>query len=77
MMSKHGYLRFTLFECLICTEGWGSASPHYILEHGAVEFAGGIQGDPSIEEDFDEGKRHRDKHHHAINKLVEMQVWVP
>lgn len=52
------------------------AIPPYILEHGVVEFAGGMQGDPSVEEALDDGKCDHDNHHHAINELVEVQVFV-
>lgn len=39
-------------------EGWGSDTPHYtyIPEHGVMEFAAGVQGDPSVEEAFDDGE---------------------
>ena len=52
------------------------ATPPYFLEHGVVEFAGGMQGDPSVEEALDDGKYDHDNHHHAVNELVEVQVIV-
>lgn len=55
---------------------WLGASPQYIFEHVVMEFAGSSQGDPSVEEAFDDGKCHHDNHHHSIDNLVEVQVWV-
>lgn len=62
MMSEHGYLWLQLWGANIWCyiEGWGSAIAHYILEHGVVEFAGGIQGEPSVEEAIDDGQYHGD-----------------
>lgn len=56
--------------------GWGSAIALYILEHGVVEFGGSIQRDPRKEETMDGGQNHTDNNYDAINKLVEVQVWV-
>lgn len=56
--------------------GWGLAVQQYLLEHGVVEFAGGIQGDRGVGKAFHNGKYHRDNYHQAINHLVEVQVLV-
>lgn len=48
----------------------------YILEHGVVEFGAGFLGDPSEEEAIDGRQDQGNNHQHAINKLVEVQVWV-
>lgn len=48
----------------------------YILEQGVVEFGASFLSDCSEEEAIDGRQNQGNNHQHAINKLVEVQLWV-
>lgn len=48
----------------------------YLLEHVVVEFAGSPQGDVSVDIALHDSEGQHEDHRHAINQLVNVQVWV-
>lgn len=55
---------------------YGAKNSQYLFEQHVMEFAGGLQGEISVDYGFHNGKYNNDNHCCSINNLVEVKVWI-